>query len=597
MAKYSPDGQLTELKYPGGLTRTDRLNANHTNDTADRLTDDGYVYDAFGRTTGLPGGLVNSYFANDLVQRQQVDDARQSWTLDPAHRFRAYTTETLTDGNWVNATSKLNHYGDDSDEPRWIVEDTTLGSITRNVSGPGGDLAATTSGTGDVVLQLTNLHGDVAVTVDPALTEPEFFDYDEFGVPLAGQAEQRYGWLGGKQRSGDAMGGVILMGVRLYSPVLGRFLQVDPVDGGNATAYDYCAGDPVNCTDLDGRLGWGSIKKGLSKVAKVASYASMIPGPIGTIAGVVSAVSYAATGNWREAAWAFAGAAAAVVGAGAAVKGARLAVNTARAAHKARKASKVRRAYKGRHRSKCNSFAPDTLVLTADGTYQPIASLAVGDLVTAVDPATNQEIPRPVIDVIVGHGTKHLVEIDLDGDDAETLVATSEHPIWVVGNGWTDAGAVRSGDTLLSSDGRNVRVEGVVDQGWITDVTVYNLNVADTHTFVVRSDGFDVLTHNTSTESCPVPVYKRPKRATTKAQRKHVNQRGAKCHTCGRTGVRMIADHVVPLVIQWYARAGRLNMKYVRSNAAVKSQCRPCSQAQSVVTRRYSLWKRQRLGI
>ena len=184
----------------------------------------------------------------------------------------------MVDGNWVNATSKLNHYGDDSDEPRWIIEDTTLGSYTRNVSGPDGDLAATTSGAGDVRLQLTNLHGDVAATIDTALLEPEFLDYDEFGVPVAGQADQRYGWLGGKQRSGEAVGDVILMGVRLYSPGIGRFLQVDPVDGGNATAYDYCAGDPVNCTDLDGKFGWGSIKKGLSKVAKVASVRVDDPG-------------------------------------------------------------------------------------------------------------------------------------------------------------------------------------------------------------------------------------------------------------------------------------------------------------------------------
>jgi RHS repeat-associated protein len=115
----------------------------------------------------------------------------------------------------------------------------------------------------------------------PGVTEPELFDYDEFGVPLDGHSNQRYGWLGGKQRSGEAMGDVILMGVRLYSPSLGRFLQTDPEDGGNATAYDYCAGDPVNCTDLDGNFGWGPIKRGLSKVAKISSYASMIPGPIG----------------------------------------------------------------------------------------------------------------------------------------------------------------------------------------------------------------------------------------------------------------------------------------------------------------------------
>ncbi|OKI87613.1 hypothetical protein [Micromonospora sp. CB01531] len=34
-AKYSPDGQLTELKYPGGLTRTDRLNAETATGGAD----------------------------------------------------------------------------------------------------------------------------------------------------------------------------------------------------------------------------------------------------------------------------------------------------------------------------------------------------------------------------------------------------------------------------------------------------------------------------------------------------------------------------------------------------------------------------------
>jgi len=97
------------------------------------------------------------------------------------------------------------------------------------------------------------------------------------------------------------------MGVRLYAPNLGRFLQVDPAPGGSATAYDYCNADPVNCTDLNGTWGWSSLKKALNVVAVVASYASMIPGPIGTIAGVVSGVCYAATGNWAEAAWAFGG--------------------------------------------------------------------------------------------------------------------------------------------------------------------------------------------------------------------------------------------------------------------------------------------------
>ncbi|MGY0234097.1 discoidin domain-containing protein [Longispora urticae] len=292
----------------------------HTYDSADRLTDSGYIYDAFGRTTNLPGGVNNSYYANDLVAGQETPDTRQAWTLDPKHRFRGFTTAKLVGGTWSDASSKLNHYGDDSDEARWIIEDTALGTVTRNVSGPDGDLAATTSATGEVKLSLSNLHGDVALTIDTALTSPEFHEFDEFGVPKAGQAGQRYGWLGGKQRSSEAQGGVVLMGVRLYQPALGRFLQVDPVAGGSATAYDYCNADPVNCTDLDGRWGW---KKILGKVAAVASIAAIIPGPIGMIASGVAAVSYAATGNWKMAALMTAGIALSAVGAGAAVYAAR----------------------------------------------------------------------------------------------------------------------------------------------------------------------------------------------------------------------------------------------------------------------------------
>jgi hypothetical protein len=47
------------------------------------------------------------------------------------------------------------------------------------------------------------------------------------------------------------------MGVRLYTPTLGRFLQTDPVPGGNANTYTY-PGDPVNANDLNGKMGCGT---------------------------------------------------------------------------------------------------------------------------------------------------------------------------------------------------------------------------------------------------------------------------------------------------------------------------------------------------
>ncbi|MFG3497989.1 DNRLRE domain-containing protein [Streptomyces sp. NPDC047928] len=224
----------------------------HAYDSADRLVDTGYVYDAFGRTTALPGGTV-SYFVNDLVHQQTGDGKRQTWQLDANLRYRSWKVETGSGTSWTQTGSKLNHYSGDSDNPRWIVEDTATGALTRKVTSATGDLAATTSQTGDIVLQFTNIHGDIALQLPlSAGKEPVALDSDEYGKPRTGQAATRYNWLGAKQRSAEALNSVTLMGVRLYSPATGRFLSVDPVYGGNANAYEYGLGDPVNRYDLTG---------------------------------------------------------------------------------------------------------------------------------------------------------------------------------------------------------------------------------------------------------------------------------------------------------------------------------------------------------
>jgi hypothetical protein len=47
---------------------------------------------------------------------------------------------------------------------------------------------------------------------------------------------------------------MILMGARPYDPTLGRFLAVDPIDGGSLNNYDYAGQDPINGYDLDGMM-------------------------------------------------------------------------------------------------------------------------------------------------------------------------------------------------------------------------------------------------------------------------------------------------------------------------------------------------------
>jgi len=227
----------------------------HSYDSADRIVDAGYGYDALGRTTAVPSGLTVGYFADDQVHQETADGLRQTWSSDPAQRPAFFTVEVDTGGGWETTATKVNHYRGDTDRPDYIVEDTSTGEITRNVPGVDGQLAATTSATGDTVLQLTNLHGDVNVVFDPAAATANVRGSDEFGVPTPGLATGRYGWLGGQQRSQEALGGTMLMGARVYDPSTGRFLQTDPVVGGNANPYDYCSGDPNGCADTSGRGG------------------------------------------------------------------------------------------------------------------------------------------------------------------------------------------------------------------------------------------------------------------------------------------------------------------------------------------------------
>jgi len=72
---------------------------------------------------------------------------------------------------------------------------------------------------------------------------------------------------------------------------------------------------------------------------------------------------------------------------------------------------------------------------------------------------------------------------------------TPEHPFFVHNKGWTAAGALVAGDWISTATGW-VPVEEVYDTGEYE--TVYNLRVADHHTYFVGEEawGFAVWAHN-----------------------------------------------------------------------------------------------------
>jgi RHS repeat-associated protein len=82
----------------------------------------------------------------------------------------------------------------------------------------------------------------------------------------------------------------------------------------------------------------------------------------------------------------------------------------------------------------------------------------------------------------------------------KVIRTTGEHPFFAKSKGWVAAKELRSGDQLLCADDRWVEVEEMFDTGeW---ETVYNLRVADYHTYFVgdTSWGFAVWAHNTYTD-------------------------------------------------------------------------------------------------
>lgn len=73
-------------------------------------------------------------------------------------------------------------------------------------------------------------------------------------IPSTAAGGMDFGWLGQNELPVEHLAGLqaIEMGARTYLPILGRFLQVDPVAGGSANDYDYVGGDPINKLDTSG---------------------------------------------------------------------------------------------------------------------------------------------------------------------------------------------------------------------------------------------------------------------------------------------------------------------------------------------------------
>jgi hypothetical protein len=143
-----------------------------------------------------------------------------------------------------------------------------------------------------------------------------------------------------------------------------------------------------------------------------------------------------------------------------------------------------------------NSFSADTRVLMADGTTKPISAIQRRDRVLAGDPGYGSSKAAEVTKVHRNVDSE-LANVRVRGAHrvVTTLHTTEHHPFWVDDRrAWLDAGRLTPGDHLLTANGRQVVVDGV--RRFTGSREMYNLTVADLHTFYVLAGNAPVLVHN-----------------------------------------------------------------------------------------------------
>ena len=288
------------------------------------------AYDAHGNTTVLADQVLgydgaDRHMTTRLTEgtSSQSDDTLITYLRDATGRIVSRTVQGPT-ASGVTPAAETVRYTFAGSSLHGVL--TGVGVLVeRTVSLPGGvsvsiPAAATGgsgsgggAGAGEGTVQswsYPNLHGDNIVLADQAgARQGARASFDPFGQPIdpvtgdigtqaaddaitdTTPGEADHGWVGQHQKLYEHQGTVatIQMGARQFVPALGRFLEVDPIEGGVTNDYDYPA-DPVNKFDLSGEfeIDW-------MLVANIASVALLfVPGGV-IAAAAIRVVTVAAT--------------------------------------------------------------------------------------------------------------------------------------------------------------------------------------------------------------------------------------------------------------------------------------------------------------
>ncbi|MCP3663237.1 MAG: hypothetical protein GY696_12205, partial [Gammaproteobacteria bacterium] len=315
--------------------------------------------------------------------------------------------------------------------------------------------------------------GSTRALSDTSGAVTDSYNYDAFGIELnrTGTTDNNYLFTGEQL---DSQLGDYYLRARYYSPDEGRFTQMDSFQGVlteplTLHKYLYANADPVNSIDPSGKFGLVSF--GVAN--NIRHTLTEMQVTVGTsILDAKLDPDNAATNVRNDILLGLAS-----LGADASFKLLRLL------------SSKFRKA--------CNSFSGDTLVSTEHG-LKPISEIEIGEMVWAFDEEAGEKSLQEIVHTIAGEGEKEIIAITLAS--GEIIKATAGHPFYVDGK-WIEAEDLTIDKDLLNIEGLFEDISSL--DHTTQDALVYNLTVANDHTYFVGMD--EVLSHNAG--KCKIPVF------------------------------------------------------------------------------------------
>ncbi|MFI5776815.1 PA14 domain-containing protein [Nocardia sp. NPDC051570] len=268
-------------------------------DNADRLLSTSganslsFTYDAYGNAIKVGTDTLGYDATRRHVSTTTAAGLSVQYTRDVADRVMMRSAQGSNNASPITGMTRYGYATATGSTPEFVL-DSGGNLLQRVLQLPGGAvLTKNYSGNQAPDWAYSNIHGDILFTADGAAARTSGIHlYDPYGqdidpatgaigdipIPATASGGMDFGWLGSHTIPIEHIASqqALEMGARTYLPVLGRFLQTDPVSGGSANNYDYASADPINNLDLTGTVSvtvpspswgsWGEILDGLGTV-------------------------------------------------------------------------------------------------------------------------------------------------------------------------------------------------------------------------------------------------------------------------------------------------------------------------------------------